>query len=165
MKYTPFDKFIIESKKSEPELTSRLLEQIEPKVNFRTDQYFSDKKLKPYEGEIENNKFRINRIIKHQNPFLPRIIGEFKTQYGGNSKIQITMRIKYSVLFFMIFCSLAPTLFFFSFQAESNNENTLNPELIISVIWFMMVYFFTYIFFNYERNKSKNFLKELFETE
>ena len=163
MKYTPFDKFIIESKKSEPELTSLLLEQIEPKVNFRTNHYFSDKILKPYEGEIENKTFRINRIIKHQNPFLPRIIGKFKTEYGGGSKIHITMRMKYSLLLFMIFCSLAPTLFFFSFQTESNNEKTLNPEVIISIIWFVIVYFFSYLFFNYERNKSKKFLIELFK--
>lgn len=163
MKYTMFDKYIIESKKSELELTSRLLEQIEPKVSFRTNHYFSDKELKPYEGELENRTFKINRIIKHQNPFLPRIIGEFKTKYGGGSKIQITMRIKYSILLFMVFCSLAPTIFFYSFQTESNNEKLLSPELIISVIWFMIVYFFTYLFFNYERNKSKKFLFELFK--
>jgi hypothetical protein len=165
MKFIPFDKFIIESKISESELTSLLSEQIEPKINFRLSHYFSDKKLKPYEGTLENRTFRINRIIKHQNPFLPRIRGKFETKYGGGSKIQIKMRIKYSVLLFVLFCSLAPTLFFFSFRSESNNETTLSPELIISIIWFTIGYLFTYLFFNYERNKSKKFLFELFKSE
>lgn len=163
MKFIPFDKFIIESKKSELELTSQLLEQMEPKVSFRTNHYFSDKELKPYEGELKNRMFRINRIIKHQNPFLPRIKGKFKTQYGGGSKIQIKMRMKYSILLFMIFCSLTPTIFFYYFQTEYNNEKILSPELIISIIWFLIVYFSIYLFFNYERNKSKKFLYELFK--
>ena len=165
MKYIPFDNFIIESNKSEIELTSRLSEQIEPKINFRLNHYFSDKEIKPYEGKIENNSFRINRIIKHKNPFLPRIIGEFKTKYGGGSKIQIKMRINYFILIFMVFWSFGPTLFFLKFSEESINNKTINPAILISLTWIILGYLFTYLPFNYERNKSKKFLKELFEKE
>ncbi len=52
MKYIPFEKFVIESNKSEVELASLLSEQIEPKINFRLSHYFSDKEFKPYEGKL-----------------------------------------------------------------------------------------------------------------
>lgn len=163
MKYIPFDKFIIESNKSELELTSRLSQQIEPKIYYRLNHYFSGKELKPYEGEIENNSFRINRIIKHKNPFLPKIKGEFKTQYGGGSKVLIKMRIMYLPLLFMIFWSFGPTIFFFAFSENSVNQKPLIPQILISLIWIIIGYFFTYLPFNYERNKSKKFLIDLFK--
>ena len=163
MKYIPFDKFIIESKKSELELTTRLFEQIEPKINFRLNHYFSNKELKPYEGKIENNSFRINRIIKHKNPFLPKIKGEFKTQYGGGSKIIVKMKIMNFPLIFMIFWSFAPTLFFFAFSENFVNQKTLIPAILISFIWIIIGYLFTYLPFDYERKKSKKFLIDLFK--
>ena len=163
MKYTPVDKFIIESNKSELELISRLQEQIEPKIYFRYHPYNSDKKLKPYEGEIENNSFSINRIIKYRNPFLPKIKGKFTTQYGGGSKIIVKMRIMYLPFIFMVFWSFGPMLFFFTFPENSVNQKTLIPKILISSIWIIIGYFFTYLPFNYERKKSKKFLIDLFK--
>ena len=163
MNYTPFDKFIIETKKGESELTTRLSEQIEPKKYFRTNQYSTNQVLKPYEGIIENNSFRINRIIKYQNPFLPRITGEFKTQYGGGSKILIKMRIKYSIMIFAIIWSFAPTLFFLSFSSNSTEDKNIIPQILISFIWISIGYLSTYFPFNYERKKSKKFLIDLFK--
>ena len=165
MKFIPFDKFIIESDSSAAELRIRLSHQIEPKVNYRIGHYFSEKELKPYEGEIVNGSFKINRIIKHQNPLLPRIKGVFKIQYGGGSKIEIIIRLNFFVYLIVIFWSFAPILFFFSFSAESINENTLIPAIMVSLIWFILGYGVTYFAFNYERNKSKKFLMELFKPE
>jgi hypothetical protein len=165
MKYIPFEKIIIQTKLGQPELKSRLINQMEPKVNFRTGHYFSEKEFKPYEGKIEDNTFKINRIIKYRNPFLPRIIGEFKTQYGGGSKIHIKMRIKYLVLVFMIFWSFGPILFFISFSENFINEKNIVPAVLISLIWIVIGYLATYLPFNFERTKSKEFLIELFEIE
>lgn len=165
MKFIPFERFTIETKKAKVELTNLLLEQIESKRNFRLKHYFSDNDLKPYEGKIKNNSFKINRIIKYQNPFLPIITGKLKTQNNGDSKIQIIMRIKYSVLFFVLCWCLAPIIFFLSFKNESINEEKIYSEILVIPIVFIIGFGITYLGFNNERNKSKIFLKKLFKTE
>ena len=161
MKFIPFEKFTINSKIGEVELNSRLSKEIEPKKSFRIDR-FSNKELKPYEGEIKKNFFKINRIIKYRNPFLPIINGKFITQYGGGSKIEIIMRINYLVFLFMLLFTFAPTLFFLSFSKTSNKS--LIPTVTISIVWFFIGYLFTYFHFNYEREKSKLFLINLFNS-
>lgn len=163
MKFIPFDKYTFESKKEKSELIDILEKKIEPGKFFRTEQFFSDIELKPYEGKIENNSFRIKRIIKYQNPFLPIITGKFKTQPNGDSKIRVIMRIRYSVLFFVFCWCLAPILFFSSFQ--STNKNGIYTAILVVAIVFLVANGLVYIGFNKERNKSKQFLKNLLEAE
>lgn len=163
MHFLPFDKFTLETKKSKTELSNLLSEQIEPKKHFRIKHYFADKEIKPYEGKIENNSFKINRIIRYQNPFSPIIKGEFETISNGGSNIKIVARIRYAVLFLMIFWCSAPLMFFLFFQNKSNNE--IKYGVIISSALFIIAIGFAYLGFNKERNKSKLFLKRLFQAE
>ena len=160
MKFLPFEKFIIESKKSEFELTSCLYEQMEPNIYFRLDKYLSDEKLKPYEGEIESNSFTINRIIKHKNPFLPKIKGEFKVKNDGSTKIVVKIRVRYLPLIFVVFWSITPMLLFFK---NSVNKIELTTAIFISILPALIGYLFIYLSFNPERKKSKKFLTELFK--
>jgi len=164
MKFIPFDKFTLETKKEKSELTDILLNQIEHKKHFRIKQYFSNDELKPFEGKIDNNAFKINRIIKYQNPFLPIIIGKFKTLNNGGSKIEIFMRVRYSILFFFVCWCLAPLLFFLLFtHSVSEKEIYLKILVVLSVI--LIGNGLVYIGFNNERNKAKIFLRKLFKTE
>ena len=164
MKFIPFDKFTLETKKEKSELTNILLNQIEQKKHFRIKQYFSDDELKPFEGKIDNNTFKINRIIKYQNPFLPIITGKFKSLNNGGSKIEIFIRVRYSIMFFIVCWCLAPLLFFSLFTySVSVNEIYLKILVVLSVI--LISNGLMYIGFNNERNKAKIFLRKLFETE
>lgn len=157
MRFLPFEKFTIHSKKSKLELISILHEQIEPKKHFRLSNFFSQKELKPYEGKIYENSFIINRIITYKNSFLPRIQGRFKNQYGSGSQITITMRIKILPFIFISLWSFAPILFFIF------TKNKFSPFVIlVCLLWFLAGFSLAYFSFNNERNKSKKFLINLF---
>ena len=156
-----FYKYNIESQKSELELKSKLEKQTEPKKKFRINYNSPSKRLKYYEGKIEKSTFKINKIIKYQNPFSPRIIGEFKVKYGAGSKVQIILRIKYSFMMFILIYSLAPFFFFYFIRNSLSFEKGVNMELLISVLWFLIIHLLTYFIFNNEKNKSKKSLSEL----
>jgi len=156
MKFTPFEKFIIKSNINVLELSSYLLNKTEPKKHFRIKR----NNKKPYEGKIEKNSFKINRIINYRNPFLPIIKGQFITQNNKGTNIKISMRVKPFVLLFMIFWSFSPILFFIKFPPKS-----IILPIIISIICVIIGYLFLFLPFNYERNKSKIFLIELFSSE
>jgi hypothetical protein len=152
MKLIPFERFTIKSDKNESELIYSLTDNIEQKKHFRLKR----NNIKPYEGKIENNSFKINRIIYYRNPFLPVIKGKLITQNHKGTDIKIIIRIKYFILLFMLFWSFGPTLFFINFPPE-----TIIAPLIISVVWITIGYLFLFLPFNFERNKSKEFLTEL----
>ena len=140
---------------SEFELNSRLSNKIEPKKYFRINR----NNRQPYEGKIENHCFKINRIINYPKPLFTYNKWRVITQNNGGTNIEIVIRIKYFILLFAIIWSLSPILFFINFPPKS-----IIAPITISIIWIIIGGLSLFLPFNYERNKSKEFLIELFSS-
>ncbi len=152
MKLIPFDKFTIKSNKDTLELISLLSDNIEQKKYLRIKR----NNKKPYEGKIEKNSFKVNRIIYHQNPCLPIIKGKLIKVNHRETEIKIMMRVKYSSLIFILFWSFGPALFFVAFPPEK-----IIVPLIISMVWIIIGYLFLSIGFNIDRKKDNEFFIKL----
>lgn len=91
MKYLPFEKLTLASELPAHEIRRRLALNVEPRQAFR----FSikcRKAEKVYEGDIDFNRFDVNRIIDYRNSFLPLITGQI-FEKGNASEVKIVMRM------------------------------------------------------------------------
>ncbi|MCA9975715.1 MAG: hypothetical protein KC413_08185, partial [Anaerolineales bacterium] len=115
----------------------------------------------PFEGTVENGRFNINRIINYRNSFLPIIVGQFHDDLGF-TRIEITMRLHYFVMAFMgiWFFTFCPVGFMF-FVSDDMGRG----EFIILFFGFILFFIFMILAtFNYEANKARRTLEEVWET-
>ena len=156
MKFLPFENITYKSKLSKEEIISLLAEQVEPERSIFS--FSLKERMKPYEGAIIENTFNIKRI-SNRNSFVPIIRGEILEEENGTtikitSSIQTPIIIFYLVIFWFLFSTM-PSIF----------ASTYDPRSMAPYMIFLFFYPATMIGFKYESNKSKKFLKALFETE
>ena len=99
MALVPFERLTLRSRLKSDELYRRLAAAVEPARWYRNP--FSREQHKPYEGEIAPNGFRINRVIRYRNSFLPTIIGRIRADEAG-SEIEMVLRLHLAVAVFMV---------------------------------------------------------------
>lgn len=97
----PFESLIITTSLTFSEVLQRLDEVVTLPKLFRITLPFGPPPVKPYEGTISGNTFKISRIITGRNSFLPIIKGEIHSQPFGCS-IKIRMSLHTIVIAFMI---------------------------------------------------------------
>jgi len=97
----PFESLTITTSLTFSEVLRRLDEVVTPPKPFRITLPFGPPPVKPYEGTISGNTFRINRIITGRNSFIPIIKGDIHSQPFGCS-IQLSMNLDLAVIVFMI---------------------------------------------------------------
>src|SRR5262245_25712875 len=95
MPLVPFRRFELSSAKTPGEVETAMRAAVQPK-RFST----SGAVTRPFEGEVGNLTFEIQRTISYRNSFLPRIRGEISGAEEG-SRIRVTMRRRPSVFVFM----------------------------------------------------------------
>lgn len=165
MKLIPYEHLNIKSALSKQEVITKLNNITEPKRNF----WFFSSNTKPYQGKIENSHFEISRIIRYRNSFLPTIKGEVKSD-TNTCIISLTMHPQIFVIVFMIFwlgvvglAFLTALSTFIIYFEKTSIENTM--FLLISGGMFVFGYGLLLGSFQFEAEKSKKFLQELFESE
>src|SRR5215831_2534302 len=99
MALVPFERLTLRSRLKSDELYRRLAAAVEPARWYRNP--FSREQHKPYEGEIAPNGFRISRVIRYRNSFLPTIIGRIRADEAG-SAIDMVLRLHLFVAVFMV---------------------------------------------------------------
>jgi hypothetical protein len=151
--FMPYENIIYESNLAYDEIINRIQNIIEPRKIFIRK--IKNDNGRPYEGELHENTFRMNRIILYTNSFIPIIHGTIIKE-NNKTKIKIIMKLH---IFVSIFMSLYFMFFAFEFLADMRlNAFPFTPMAII---------FFGYILmtgmFKIETKKSKEYLKRLFE--
>jgi hypothetical protein len=165
MLLAPFERLTIETPLPPEEVRQRLAEVIEPRRMFR---FFSGNH-KPYQGELNDYRFEVTRIIHYRNSFLPVIKGEIRSGLGG-SVIDITMHPHIFVIIFMIiWLGIAGSIFFGMLWAmlvaiwQSKGESL---EGLVGILFPMGFLMFGYLLvmggFKFEAMKSKIFFQALF---
>lgn len=166
--FLPFDNFKLLTKLSAPEVQQRVENITEPKKEFSFSAFKN--RIKPYEGKVTGHSFEISRTISYRNSFLPVIKGQVST-YLGKTEVAIKMRPVVFVLIFMCFwlgvvglvclgIIIAAMLHF-----RQLLEQGFSPGALIPFGMFAFGYALLTIAYKAESQKSKAFLKQLFEAE
>lgn len=118
---------------------------------------------KPYAGDIDNNKFKIYRIV-YGNSFLPIITGEFidKNTYR---EIRIKMQLNQFIFVISLLYILFALQFFFSILESSMYQGNIEIYVLIPLGMALFGYLLAMSGFKPESKKSKEDLIEIFEAE
>jgi hypothetical protein len=164
-KFLPFENYVLTSKLTPAEVHNCLSGQIESPKSFSFSLLHRESN-KPYEGEILENTFTIQRIIDYRNSFLPIIKGNISTSLG-ETYIKITMRPAIFVMIFISFwlgiigivclCMLWAGIR----QIDQISMDGFSPVVLIPFGMFMFGYLLTIFGFKVEAKKSKAFLASL----
>src|SRR5688572_24540789 len=98
MKFFPYENFYLTTQLQPNEVVSKIQENVSPRSR-NIFQWKSDR-TRPYQGLLDNNEFRISRIIRYRNSFLPIIKGEILKSLDG-TRIHLKMRMHFFVYVFM----------------------------------------------------------------
>ncbi|MCB8966977.1 MAG: hypothetical protein H6660_08775 [Ardenticatenaceae bacterium] len=156
----PYTRFTLKTYLNAQEAERRLAERTRARRWLRSFLSKPDPS-QPFEGVVENGRFNINRIINYRNSFLPIIVGQFHDDLGF-TRIEITMRLHYFVMAFMgiWFFAFCPVGFMF-FVSDDMGRG----EFIILFFGFILFFIFMILAtFNYEANKARRTLEEVWET-
>ena len=154
MKYLPFEHIIFRTSLSEQEVRAKLSDFTEA----RKSRFFNTP-TKDYEGFINGNSFKINRIIKGRNSFAPQINGTIRANAAG-TQIEVKMKLQEYVLAFLIgWCFLASLFLMAIFTMEDKTA----MDFLLPVLMLLFVYALTMIGFKIESKKSREYLKKNFE--
>ena len=110
----------------------------------------------PFEGVVGNGRFNINRRINYKNSFLPYLVGDLQDELDV-TRVNITMRLNYFVLGFMIVWMFMFGGAFIIGGTQSTGE--IWPVLMFPV-FFVIIYAVLMGFFNWEANKAVRLLEE-----
>ena len=141
-----FRKTVIVSSLTETEIIGRLSEIIDSEKRS----FFSNPdRAKKYTGKIENRAFKIHKIVKGRNSFIPIIKGEI-IDISSTRKIELTMRLHFIVILFLFWIS---GLVIYSLINLNNSSGLFFMVVVLGM---------TIFFFNQECNKAVKDLEYIF---
>jgi len=97
MTFLPFERLTLGTELRSDEIYRRLTAAIEP-VRWIRNPFSRDHK--PYESEINSSGFKITRVIRYRNSFLPIVTGCVRDE-GAGCVVEIILRLNVIVAVFM----------------------------------------------------------------
>jgi hypothetical protein len=153
----PFLQFVIKSILSADQVREILSGDID------TRRYLRLSREHPYfEGTIEQNQFKISRIIHYRNSALPVILGEIRDDIDRTT-ITIRMRLNLIMIVLMLFWLLAVTAVTVGMLTGLITD--VEFPIAFPAITLFFIYSTSLIFFHWEANKTKKYLKALLKAE
>lgn len=142
-----FRKITIVSNLRENEIIERLSEIVDSKK--RSFNFSYPDQTKKYTGKIENRQFKIHKIIKGRNSFIPIIDGEIINNISTR-KIELTMRPHFLVILFL-FGACVLVIY------HLINNNNCDGLFFLGLLFGMII-----LFFNLESNEATENLQDIF---
>ncbi|NJS11779.1 MAG: hypothetical protein HC789_16110 [Microcoleus sp. CSU_2_2] len=159
----PFERLTIPTTLKLSEVLERLDEAVEPPKMFRMNLLFR-RPNKPYEGTISGNTFKISRIIRGRNSFLPVIEGEIHPESFGCS-IAIKMSLYKVVLIFTIYWLSITGSFWILALLAWLVDRSVGPIFLPILGMFIFGWLLCLIPFKIEAKMTTKFLFNLFREE
>ncbi len=158
IKLIPYSTLKLRTRYSENDVLYKLGQILEPKNYFR---YFWTLKFMEiemkYEGSMQNNRFKMNRITPNNKSFVTVFEG-MVNQRKSQTDVSITVRPSIATLVHLIIGTLLFSLFSIGYLMGMINV-PVEPEFLVWVIPFML-YSIYMMYYNYEFYKSRNFLSQ-----
>ena len=118
-----------------------------------------------FRGDLLEDNFKIIRNTHFRNPFIPIIQGKIYKE-NGKTVIKIFLRMHFIVMIFLVYWFVA-----FIMPVYNNIYNILVNEfgslniIVGNIIVILLVYIIMILFFNYDKVKIENIIKDLLEAE
>ena len=159
MLFLPYDHFTIQTGAPPQEARDRLAAQVRKPT---WSALLQRKDGPPYEGTVAETTFKIQRVIRYRNSFLPVIVGAIRPSPLG-SEIEIAMRMQAPVIGFMVvwFGVLAAFLSAGAFGGSSESAGS-GTGCAVGLFMIAAAYGMMTIGFQYEAAKARTFLQEVF---
>jgi len=185
----PFEKLTLTSDRKLDEIQSSLGNRLEWTETF--GMAFHKKSFRKYEGWIKNGEFKFRRILKSgRNSFIPIVTGKICEE---SEKVKINARIefhKFVSIFLICFIFFALIMFALDISSRQSNDTIIETiseienvkELLgeekyneiftkkeqsndigFSLLFVIVPYFISVIFFNIEARIVKNDLREILQ--
>lgn len=163
MKFLPVENIIFKTKLSGEEVIRRISDNTAKNQNF-TFSFFGSKPAKYFEGQINEQAFKIKRIINYRNSFLPVISGKINGE-PDITTIKVKMRLHALVIGFMCIWFGGVIAGCFAVLAHTLGEGEMSPGLLIPFAMLLFGYILTIAAFKFESSKAKKHLQTIFEAE
>jgi hypothetical protein len=154
----PYTRFTIKTHLSAYEAEQQLAAQVEPRKLFgwpfsRNHKFFT--------GSVKNGGFKIYRIIHYRNSFLPTIVGQIHDDLH-KCRIEVTMRLSNLIVGFIALCiTIWASMGYIIFSVLPETDK----NIIIFCGFLILFYGISMAFFNYEANKARRHLEEIFQAD
>ena len=123
----PFQSRVFESALTPAQALERLQAAVEPREWFRRRP-----SERPFEGTVEGTTFRIQRIIRSRNSFLPHLHGRVDSTPSGRARVVVAFRLHPVVAVFMAIWFGFLLMFGGTVLGNSPpSSGELNPRLLI----------------------------------
>lgn len=150
--FIPYTRFTIKTYLQAYEAEQQLAAHVEPR-KFR---WGLSRNHKFFQGTVGNGKFTFTRIIHYRNNFLPVVIGKIHDDLD-TTRIEITMRANYLAAALMVL------LIFMLFGGFFIGSSMAVKDMLIFLSFLTLFYIVTMAFFNFEANKARRYLKDIFQ--
>lgn len=164
MRILPYEDYQLITRLPDKEVVKLISQQIEPTPASQSSPSKRGNNRKPYEGEISGNIFKIIRIIRYRNSFVPMIFGTIEKQ-GEGTRIRVQMRILPLATLFIALLSGVILIMGISFLVIGLHDQSFLPALVVPLMMLAFGYFIVYWGFKSESAKSKKFLHTLFRAD
>ena len=143
MPLLPYKSYELVSDKTPSEIEAAMRSAVEPRRSFG-----SGPGTRPFEGEVGDRTFDVQRAIGYKNSFLPQVHGDIVAVPGG-SRIAVRMRLRLFILVFMIIwmggLGAACLLIVISeFRQGGSPSTALGPACMFTFGWFLAAAGFSY---------------------
>ena len=161
IKLIPYSTIKLKTRHSENDVLYKLSQILEPKNYFRYFWTFKFMEIEmKYEGWMQNNRFKVNRITPNNKSFVTVFEG-LVNQGRSKTDVTITVRPSIATLISVLFGTVLFSLFSAGYLLGRINV-PVEPEFLVWIIPFLL-YSIYLMYFNYEYYKSRNFLAAYFD--
>lgn len=163
MTFLPYEHYTIKTSLSTDDIITRLKEGLD---EWKSMRWFWSKNTHPYEGAVDGMTFRMRRIIRYRNSFLPTVSGSI-TQRHGVSLVEIRMKMHPIAIAFV--CMWFGFIVNFLIAAIASADTSLlslkkaNPALLIPLAMLIFGYLLMMGGFKFESRKAKRYCAEFFK--
>ncbi|HYX72204.1 MAG TPA: hypothetical protein VE732_05495 [Nitrososphaera sp.] len=123
-----------------------------------------ERRTEKFEGEVSETGFKISRIIRYRNSFLPIVQGQFTPSVKG-MRIEVRMRLHMAVLIFSILWLSFFGAVAVAFISQIISTGKFEGGMFIPFGMLLFYYLLVTISFGVEANKASKLLWDIFEAD
>ena len=154
----PYRQLVFESPLSKEEIIRRLILEV---ASRRWGWQWSERRTEKFEGAVSAEGFRISRIIRYRNSFLPVIHGHFCPLARG-VRVEVTMRLHIAVLIFSIVWLSFVGLGAATVASQLLSTGKAEAWMLIPCGMLLFFYLMVMIGFGVEADKASKLLSGIF---
>jgi hypothetical protein len=160
MKFFPYERYSVSTRLSSEQVLRKLRLEVGPVKFFRWP--VPNEKERPFEGELNNEGFKIWRVTYLRNDFIPIFDGRIKRLPEG-SIIDIRIRFSWWVISFLVLFALVGL--FLSIYLFIQNNFSIKLSGLIPLAAYAFLYAFTTFLFKIEVSEFRNNFTRLLAAE